>query len=644
MGALAALAIAQSAAAAPRTPPYAAVQARLASGWNSWDTNTVAGQVLLPYGLQIRLGVRRTSSENTDAFLPTALIGRKGADEETVTPGPHAFDGDYTELRLSWRGVELRLETAHVGDDLVMLVTPLSRPAPAQTQGGARATGRTTFLTSQDKTSQPGEAVLSAAMLWDRPGSVMLEGDHMEARLPGKTIGIYPVGITLADPQIPLAGPYFAFRLDRPCAISTGSPRTLAQVEAAVDNARRSLSAQQAALGAKGQVGGAIETVLAWDTIYDPAGARVLSPVSRIWNQNWGGYVVFDWDTFFAATLASLGSPDLAYANAIEVLNEATPSGFVPNYARAGGWKSWDRSEPPVGALTILDLYRRFHDRWLLQETYDKLLKWNRWWPAHRSVGDYLVWGSDPDTPKVNPDDPSVGTLQGAKYESGLDNSPMYDGAGFDGRLMQLADVGLISLYIQDCDALAEIAGELNRPSDVTELKMRAARYRRGLDTLWDEQSGIYRNKDLRTGRLSERLSPTNFYPLLIQAPSAEQADRMIRLHLQNPAEFGGERVIPSIARSDPAFKDQDYWRGRIWGPMNYLVWLGLGRYQTPTAVAARQELSRKSLALFLGEWREKGHVHENYSATGPDSDTSATTDWFYHWGALLGFIGLGGT
>jgi hypothetical protein len=75
---------------------------------------------------------------------------------------------------------------------------------------------------------------------------------------------------------------------------------------------------------------------------------------------------------------------------------------------------------------------------------------------------------------------------------------------------------------------------------------------------------------------------------------------------------------------------------------MNYLVWLGLGRYDTPTAIAARQELSRKSLALFLGEWRAKGHVHENYSATGPNSDASATTDWFYHWGALLGFIGPG--
>jgi putative isomerase len=99
--------------------------------------------------------------------------------------------------------------------------------------------------------------------------------------------------------------------------------------------------------------------------------------------------------------------------------------------------------------------------------------------------------------------------------------------------------------------------------------------------------------------------------------------------------------VIPSIARSDPAFKDQDYWRGRIWGPMNYLVYLGLRNYDSPEAMEARRELARKSTDLFLLEWRTKGHVHENYSAVQDDSDTVTSSDRFYHWGALLGLIGL---
>src|SRR3569833_1076189 len=76
--------------------------------------------------------------------------------------------------------------------------------------------------------------------------------------------------------------------------------------------------------------------------------------------------------------------------------------GILPNYARAAGWKSSDRSEPPVGALTVLALYHRFHSRWLLEETYDRLLKWNAWWNTSRRVGAYLVWGSDPTAKPVN--------------------------------------------------------------------------------------------------------------------------------------------------------------------------------------------------------------------------------------------------
>ena len=641
VGSIAALSLgAGPVAAAPRSPNYAAVQARLQHGWNSWDTNTVTGQVLLPYGLQIRLGVKKDSAENTNAFLETALIGRKAAGDEMVFPGPHSYDGGYTELRLGWRGVVLRLETAHVGGDLVMLITPLSRP---QTKTGAAASRTNmTFRAATDATSQPAVAILSANMVWNRPGSVAHEGNTIVARLPGKVIKIHASGAEISEVQVPVTGPYFAFRLDRPAAISTGQARTVADVTVLMAKARADFIARTTAAGTAAAVRGAIETVLGWDTIYDPSAGRVMSPVSRIWNQNWGGYVLFDWDTFFAATMASLGDRDLAYANALEVLNETTLQGFVPNYARGGGWKSSDRSEPPVGAVTILGLYRRFHDRWLLEDSYDRLLKWNLWWQANRSVGDYLVWGSDPTTPPVNPDDLSVGTLQGAKYESGLDNSPMYDGAGFDGRRMQLVDVGLISLYIADCDALADIAGELGRLRDAADLRARAARYRRGLATLWDPATHIYRNKDLRTGKLSEHLSPTSFYPLLTNAPSPAAADQMIREHLLNPAEFWGDRVVPSIARSDPAFKDQDYWRGRIWGPMNYLLWLGLGNYRTPLAHSARHQLSDKSLALFLTEWRTKGHVHENYSAVSADSDTIVTTDWFYHWGALLGFIAPG--
>ena len=104
---------------------YQQLQKRLASGWNTWDVHSVTTQVLLPDGLAIHVGLKHNSTEFQDAFLGDALIGRLTPGAEQVFPGPHSWEGSYTDLRLSWKGHILRLQTAHDGSNLVMLATPL---------------------------------------------------------------------------------------------------------------------------------------------------------------------------------------------------------------------------------------------------------------------------------------------------------------------------------------------------------------------------------------------------------------------------------------------------------------------------------------------------------------------------------------
>ncbi|MGA8103115.1 MAG: trehalase family glycosidase [Candidatus Acidiferrales bacterium] len=438
--------------------------------------------------------------------------------------------------------------------------------------------------------------------------------------------------------NLPIGGPYFALDFTAPVGISTGKSLTLPEIQEVLDRQKHAYDQSISSAGQAAPIANAIQTTLGWDTIYEPEGRRVVSPVSRVWSVEWGGYVIFDWDNFFAATMAAIGDRDLAYANAIETLRGSTAQGFVPNYALARGWKSSDRSEPPVGAITVLGLYQTFGDRWLLQDTFEALLRWNRWWSEHRDVQGYMTWGSDGENQPADLDDRARGTRGGAILESGLDNSPMYDDATYNIQTHQLewADVGLMSMYIADCDALAAMADVLGKSAEEKELHERSARYRARLATLWDEGAGIFLNKDLHTGQLSTRLSPTNFYPLLAKAATSAQADTMVKKHLLNPREFWGEWVIPAIARNDPAFGDQEYWRGRIWGPMNYLVYLGLRNYEFPEV---RAEFAQKSYNLFLNEWRRNGHVHENYNAKTGTGDDVPSSDRFYHWGALLGFI-----
>lgn len=609
-------------AAPAQSEAYREVQQQLAQGWNTWDVDSVATQALLPEGLAIHASLKHNTTVSGDEFLENALIGRLAPGAEEVTPGPHSWNGSYTDLRIAWHGDAWRIQSAHDGSDLVMLATPLP---------GA------------GKAALPPTIVFSVDFLWNRAGTTSRQADAIETH---GASGDIPVYCTCAPPgpaagseliDISVGGPYFSADLTGPVGLSTGRRRSLAEIEAAIETQRKAYE-DSLGTGKTSPIVDAIETTLGWDTIYEPSHDRVISPVSRVWSVSWGGYVIFDWDTFFAATMAGIGDRNLAYANALETLREETSQGFVPNYARAGGWKSFDRSEPPVGAITVLGLYQKFHDRWFLEDAFEPLLRWNRWWAAHRQIDGYMAWGSDGENPPGNLDDHSGGTRVGAILESGLDNSPMYDSATYNAQthVLEYADVGLMSMYIADCDALAQIAEVLNKPDVENELKERSTRVRAKLATLWNPQAGIFLNKDLHTGQFNTRLSPTNFYPMLAHAATPQQAHTMIEKHLLNPKGFWGQWIIPSIERDDPAFHDQNYWRGRIWGPMNYLVYLGLSNYDDSQV---RKQFAEKSYALFLKEWTEHRHVHENYNAISGTGDDVRNSDRFYHWGALLGYV-----
>ena len=589
---------------------YAAVQERLAQGWNTWNINSVFSHVLLPEGLSVTVGLHSIALFEAH-YLNLAQAGGNPKDL-LVTVGLHSLDGSYSDLTVDWRGMRVRIQSATEAGDLLLLVTPVKKPA---------------FTPLVD---------FEVGMLWNRPGSLELAGGGVTARLPHRSVTVFGAGMPASDPVIPASTPFLSFSLAGEAGVSTGHRRSVAEIGLAIRAARERHEAGLARRGVSLDTVEAVESALGWDTIYDPIHGRVISPVSRAWSVGWGGYVLFDWDSFFAGYMAGLFNRDLAYADIVEVLNEATPAGFVPNYSGGRGVKSLDRSQPPVGSIVVLDAYRRFHERWFLAATFERLLRWNRWWAEHRDVDGYLVWGSDPSDPEYERQDGAVNTLQGAKYESGLDNSPMYDAATFDTRShrMQMADVGLMGLYVADCDALATVAGELGRDSEARELRARSVRYGSKLATLWSPSAHLFLNRDLRTGGASPRTSPTNFYPLLSRTATPEEARQMVGEHLLNPGEFWGEWVVPSTPRNDPAFKEQNYWRGRIWGPMNFLVYLGLRNYDLPLA---RSELARKSEALLLKEWKARGHVHENYNAITGEGDDVTSSDPLYHWGALLG-------
>ena len=598
-------------------PEYHAIQARLQTGWNTWDSRSVLRYVLLPDGLAVNLGLKRHRYLE-QSHLTEALIGKREEGAEVVRPGIRAVDGSYQRLEIAWRGLSATVEAGHGEDgELVVLVTPEPEPGAAF------------------------ELVVSAGMVWNRPGAVEPADGGLRARLPDGERIVRVAGTPAIDPYSGGLAPHRIVRLTEPVGVYAATPgappKSAADLRRILDARRAELEARAAAYGELAEAWLAVTSGFAWNTVYEPRHDRVVPTVGRLWNREYGGVALFGWDNFFLGYLAALEGRDLALAGIVEHLRGHTPEGFLPNDNRGNGSKSWDRSQPPVGGIMVREVYRRFPERWFLEAAFEPLLAWNRWWPEARSNGGLLSYGSHE---AKNPfAEPVVRTKTAAGYESGMDDSPMYEDVPFnrDEDVLELQDVGLTSLYIADCLALQEMARLLGRTAEAAELGVRATAFSNALDGLWDEAQGYYLNYRTDLDRFSERRSPTLFYPLLAGVPSEARAGRLIREHLLNPEEFWGEFVLPSTTRDDPSFPRQRYWKGAIWPPLNFLTYLGL-RHAGDRATAA--ELSARSLDMFLREWRRRGYVSENISSiTGTGDDERLSSDPFHSWGALFGIM-----
>lgn len=584
-------------------------------GWNTWYSPSMTAHVLLPYGFGINLCFMDYALEyREENIMRNMKVGDRG-----LRPGTRSWDGTYTSLNFESKSAGYTVESTVDGDDQIILVTPCLKRKHAPTM------------------------IIEACIYWGKEGTLTKRKGKIFADFDDKKhIEVFTTGKDADFVYSNSTCPFLTVLLEEPVVVST-RPCTVPEARALLDRGRGIVLADEASMGRYAKTYQAMKCCLAWNTIYEAENDRICSPVSRAWNEIWGGYVLFDWDTYFASLMCGYGSKELAYLNAFAITNEVTEGGFIPNSGSASHAKVHGNSQPPVGTMIVKELYDRFGDDWFVKEIWPAMYRWNTWYWDHRRLPDHtFCWGAEliGDTDGRWFEACYEDALQMARFESGLDNSPMYDDAVFDKEThhMLLSDVGLTGLFIKDCRCLIDLAQIAGHPEAIPVLKARLDETETAMQKLWNPDTGIFENYDAAADKFSHRISPTNFYSMFAHNVTEEQKKSMIERYLYDPDELGGEFVLPSISRSDPAYKDQDYWRGRIWGPMNYLVYQALSESGMDEAARFVADSSER---LLLKEWDEHGHVHENYNGdTGYGCDKPNSNN-FYHWGGLLGHIAI---
>lgn len=608
--------------------------------WNSWQSEYPAEMTYLPLGLRLT-PCAYASSTNKFTVFPANGGG--------IRLGPRSIDGAAVKLTLEHAGTRFQWrydkpdartirgawEVENFGEwglrFWIMLVLRL--PRAGRTKRLAQwtydpETGVLTASTGRGAVVVRGERLPLLATFHDSLEALQSEFEtkgyfYLDSRGTRGTVAVLRYHLEEM--------PRFRF------VASVGDNRKGAALQAA-----RLLSAEPKVAGtARLQTGpsagalDAVRDVVAWNTVWDEINRRPYTSLSRNWvAQKFGGWGVWLNDVMYHGLMAGLFDAGVARENFDAVWAGATPYGNLP--CLLTGRDSWvDRSQPPICSFIVWLLFMRRGDRRILESSYDILLRNHDWWWRTRDGnGDGLVeYGTSPVGSGLY-----RGTKLAAKDESSMDNSPVHDEARLDPRTWTLdcADVGLNSLLALDGDMLANIAESLGHAGIAKRLRRRADDLKTRIRTrLWDPSRRLFANR-LWSGKFVRSIAPTSFFPLLAGAATIAQTRRMVAL-LHDRKRFGGKWLLPSVTRDDPAFSDNVYWRGRIWPPLNFLVWHGLKRNGLDDEAS---RLARNSYRLFMAEWAER-RCPENFNADTGAAMDQADTDSFYGWGGLMPYIAV---
>jgi hypothetical protein len=511
---------------------------------------------------------------------------------------------------------------------------PFAEPSSYQVAGPAALTGTTTGLRNTGRTAhfridadRPAHDARSYASLKD-----------MTNAMAGKAAAD---GTAAAALRYELdAGETLTFTARMDDDAPAPAVRTPEEVVDLLDRARSRVD--KVSVSGSGPLGDTIDAMrdaMALNANYDEKFDRSFV----MWGLGGGGDDIFKgWDSAWDAITAAQLDPALALDHVRDLYDQGGPR---YDQLHAG----------PMHAYAAWRVYQRTGDRSILDLVYPVMSAYIERMPEFDVDGDGLLespWGADRPGGRGN--------------HLGLDDSPQFFGyrqiprdGGTDTRdHTDLTDVPLNSYYGMFADVLSRMAEELGRPADAERYAGLHAHLAAQMDArLWNEERGLYLNRYL-DGRWEPTNTPTVFYPLFGGLASPAHAKRLVAEHLENPEEFGGEYVLPSVARNDPAFCSSgrthpesehftyfqehmeedacEEWKGAVWPPMNATVYDGLKRYGFDIQAAT---LAEKSTRLWRSTYDELGWFPEYWDAEPGQSINGAATDsaWrTYSWSNLM--------
>lgn len=304
-----------------------------------------------------------------------------------------------------------------------------------------------------------------------------------------------------------------------------------------------------------------------------------------------------------------------------------TPASFLETY-----WSDpchSDLTQPPILAMAALEVHRAAPDKQALTRLLPHLTAYYDYLDRRRADERGLLaiihpWESGWDNSQRW--DAAVGVPSDRKVErSQLDLRKMalfseYKAMDWDldaikqSHQFDVRPVDFNVLYARNLDCLAELCRQAGDEKLATRYAERAHKTAGAIfEHMWDGDKYV----DLVNGQASPVKSAAMFYPMML--PGEPHGRELVTRHLANPKEFNDPRgyAVPTTSLDHPGSDGDSYWRGNVWGIVNFFVWCGLEQrlkeHPGEPDTAAMAERVKSSTFELL----DRGDFYEYFSPEG---------------------------
>ena len=305
------------------------------------------------------------------------------------------------------------------------------------------------------------------------------------------------------------------------------------------------------------------------------------------------------WDTWRIAVALSRFAPELAKNSIRSMFDYQEKDGMVIDCIFTNPARNNTRNtKAPLAGWAVDQVFMQTHDTAFVREMYPKLLAYHKWWYAKRDHNQNGIceFGS------------VDGSLEAAKWESGMDNAIRFDSVKI---LKNQADnawsldqesVDLNTYLAYEHKLLEKFATILNIPFNEPEHATQIADY------FFNEKIGWFCDRQIDSKKFIEEPSCEGYTPFWTQIASKKQMNKAIKL-LRDTEKFSTFIPFPTTAADNPKCSTDGYWRGPIWLDQTYLAIKGIRNYGRSKLanMYTRQVFDRcEGLA-------EDGAIYENY-------------------------------